>query len=224
VEAWKDISPPIDQWPGASALGTHNRQHGKKNLVLVVRGELLKKYPQTIIYAQKAHLYRDPLTNAPDPSRQPVIHEVKTEADMQAEIKFPIFKADIDPDYKFFGFELDAAAARGDEDPRTDADDWGYFFVIQEIPGEPRFGLDIKFDPDDSASTPITWNDMAWDRYDPSKKFLETAVRPQPGFVPGGGDSINQWGTDSASMAYILYQQPVMIAVHAREMLAGLAP
>ena len=223
VESWKDISPPIDRWPGASSLGTHNRQHGKKNLVLVVRGELLKKYPQTIIYAQKAHLYRDPTTNVPDKNREPVIHEVKTAADMAAEIKFPMFKAHIDPDYKFFGFDLSAEDARGDDTPQTDADDWGYFFVIQEIPGEPRFGLDIAFDPDDDPATPITWDDMAWDRYDPTKQFLEAKTKPLPGFNPAGGDSLNQWGTDSAAMAYILYQKPVMIAVHAREMLAGLA-
>lgn len=224
VEAWKDISPPIDRWPGASTLGTHNRQHGKTNLVLVVRGELLKKYPRTIIYAQKAHLYHDPKTNAPDPNKEPVIHEVTTEAEMLAEIKFPLFKADIDPDYKFFGFDLSAEAARGADAAQTDADDWGYFFVIQEIPGEPRFGLDIAFDPDADPLTPLTWDDMAWDRYDPARKFLEAAARPLPSFVPGGGDSINQWGADSASMAYILYQKPVMIAVHARDMLAGLAP
>jgi hypothetical protein len=30
------------------------------------------------------------------------------------------------------------------------------------------------------------------------------------------------WATDSASMAYILFQKPNMIAVHARKMLKGL--
>jgi hypothetical protein len=221
VESWKDITR-LDTWGKLSSLGTHNRHSGKKNLVLVVRGELLKKYPNTIIYAQKARIYKNPATGVPDGTKEPVIVEVQTAAEMQAEIKFPQFKADIDPDYKFFGFDLTAAQARGAENPTQESDDWGYYFVIQQIPGEPRFGMDIEFDPDEDSATPITWNDMAWNRYDPAKKFLETAVRPLPSFVPAGGDSINQWGADSASMAYILYQKPVMVAIHAREMLANL--
>lgn len=222
VESYKDITP-IDTWESFTLLGAHNRQHGKKNLVLVVRGELLKKYPNTIIYAQKAHIYKDPKTNAPNPAHEPVIIDVATKEQMQSEIKFPQFKADIEPDYKFFGFDLTIEAAYGDADPKTETDDWGYYFIIQQIPGEPVFGMDINYDPDDDSSTPITWDDMAWDKYDPAKKFIETASKPIGGFHPtGGGDSINQWGTDSASMAYILYQKPVMIAVHAKEMLEKL--
>ena len=223
VESWKDITP-IDTWGSATSLGTHNRQHGKQNLVLVVRGELLKKYPNTIIYAQKARIYKDPKTGVADPKKEPIIVEVQTDAQMREEIKFPLFKASIDPDYKFFGFDLTIEAAMGAEKPEREGDDWGFYFVIQQIPGEPRFGMDIAFDPDDDPLTPVTWDDMAWDRYDASRKFLETAVRPLPAFTPAGGDSLGQWGADSASMAYILYQKPVMIAIHAREMLSKLNP
>ena len=216
---WKDITP-LDTWGTLSALGTHNRQHGKQDLVLVIRGELLKKYPNTIIYAQKAHIYRDPVSGVVDGTRDPVIIDVQTEADMKAEIKFPLFKADIDPDYKFFGFDLTKEQARGADNPTKESDDWGYFFVIQQIPGEPRFGMDINFEHDDAAA-PVTWDDMAWDRY-PAKPFIETGVKPIGSFVPAGGDSLNQWGADSASMAYILYQKPVMVAIHAKEMLEKL--
>ncbi len=222
AEAWKDISP-IDTWTSQSTLGTHSRQQAKKNLVLAVRGELLKRYPRTIIYAQRAHLYKDAGTGTPRPERPPVILEVQTEAQMTTELRFPIFRAEIEPDYRFFGFPLTIEEARGDEDPRTDTDDWGWYFVIQQIPGEPRFGMDIAFDPDDDPSTPLTWNDLAWDRYPSGKAFIEAATRPT-GFTPAGPDAMSQWGQDSALMAYILYQKPVMIAVHAREMLAGLAP
>jgi hypothetical protein len=215
---WKDITP-LDKWGTLSTLGAHNRQHGKQSLVLVIRGELLKKYPSTIIYAQKAHIHKDPVTGAVDGTKDPVIIEVQTEADMKAEIKFPLFKADIDPDYKFFGFDLTKEQARGADHPAQENDDWGYFFVIQQIPGEPRFGMDIAFEHEDAA-TPVTWDDMAWDRY-PAKTFIETTVKPLA-IVPAGGDSLGQWGADSASMAYILYQKPVMVAIHAREMLEQL--
>ena len=49
---------PIDEWPARrrSARIAHPKRPQGKQLVLVVRGELLKKYPNTIIYAQKAHI------------------------------------------------------------------------------------------------------------------------------------------------------------------------
>jgi hypothetical protein len=52
--------------------------------------------------------------------------------------------------------------------------------------------------------------------------FIDVSVQPS-GFAPAGpGESAAQWGADSARMASILFQAPVMIAVHAKEMLEGL--
>jgi hypothetical protein len=223
TEKYKDITP-LDKWFSTSALGGHNNRniHGAKQVVMVVRGELLKKYPNTIIYAQKAHIYKDKEGN-PDPSHEPVVVEVQTESEMMTEIKFPIFKADINPDLRFFGFDLTIPQARGEEDPQTESDNWGWYFVIQQMPGEPQFGMDIKFTPDEDKETPITWDDLSWDKYTLTNGFLNTGVKPGDGFTPAGpGESINQWGANSAMMASILYQKPVMIAVHAKEMLANL--
>ena len=64
------------------------------------------------------------------------------------ELKFPLFRAEIDPDLRFFGFDLTIEKARGtvpsNEFPR---DKLGWFFVIQEVPGEARFGMDISYEP-----------------------------------------------------------------------------
>ncbi len=89
ADIYKDIDP-IDQWPSASDIGMHRnkkRPQGEQ-LVLVIRGELLKKYPNTIIYAQKAHIFKD-AHGVADPSKDPVILEIKTEADMKTEVQFP---------------------------------------------------------------------------------------------------------------------------------------
>ncbi|MEP6691195.1 MAG: hypothetical protein ABJD07_08555 [Gemmatimonadaceae bacterium] len=222
-ERSKDITP-LDTWGSASLLGTHRnpqRPPGEQ-LVLTVRGDLLKKYPNTLIYAQKAHLARDGSGN-PRPSDDPVIAPVASDADVQREIRFPVFKASVDPDIRFYGFDLSVEQARGDDQPQADSDDWGYFFIIQQLPGEPRFGMDVSFSPDDDPATPLTWNDLAWTLFPDAQEFIDTTLLPQS-FVPAGtGESLSQWGTDSAQMASILYQNPVMIAVHAKEMLAGLA-
>jgi hypothetical protein len=51
--------PPIHTWPRASKLGEHdNRQTApgteRNEIVLAIRGELLKKYPTTVVYAHAA--------------------------------------------------------------------------------------------------------------------------------------------------------------------------
>ena len=220
ADMYKDIDP-IDQWPSPSALGTHRnkkRPQGKQ-LVLVVRGELLKKYPNTVIYAQKAHLYKSNKGVA-DPAQDPVIHEIKTEADMESEAKFPIFRAEIDPDFRFIGFDMTIEQAKGDDNPKLDTDDWGYYFIIQQIPSEPRFGMDVTFSPDDDPATPITWDDLGWNNFDEGMQFVSTAIRPKPAFLNQLTPAERaQWGSHSADMAFVLYQKPVMIAVHAKEML-----
>jgi hypothetical protein len=221
TEKYKDITP-LDTWYNTSLLGKHNNRNigGNKQVVLVVRGELLKKYPNTIIYAQKAHIYKDSKGNA-DATKEPVIVEVSTDAEMKTEIKFPIFKAEVNPDIKFFGFDLTIPQAKGDDNPTKESDDWGWYFIIQQIPGEPRFGMDISFTPDDPLH--VTWDDLSWDKYSTVKGFIDTTVKPDSGFVPTGpGENINQWGSNSSMMANILYQKPVMIAVHAKEMLENL--
>ena len=115
--------------------------------MLLVRGELLKKYPNTIVYAQRAHIFHDK-NGTPDPTKDPVIVEVTTQAQMDAEILFPIFRAEVEPDIRFFGFDMTPEAAKGADNPQKATDDWGYYFIIQQVPGEPRFGMDVEFEPD----------------------------------------------------------------------------
>jgi hypothetical protein len=217
AEEFKEVVP-LDTWPTQSKVGTHRnpkRMPGDQ-LVLTIRGELLKKYPKTLVYAQRAH------RGTEHGAVVPVLGDVQTEAQMHAELKFPIFHAEVEPDIRFFGFELTKEQARGADDPEGEADDWGYFFVIQQLPGEPRFGMDVDFEPD-TPGGPFTWNDLSWDRFPDGMAFVDTSVQPGHGFVPAGpGENMGQWGRDAAEMASILFQAPVMVAVHAKEMLEGL--
>jgi hypothetical protein len=223
AERSKDITPH-DTWTASSELGTHRnpqRPPGEQ-VVLTVRGDLLKKYPNTLIYAQKAHIAKSG-SGTPLPDEDPIVVPVESDADVDREIKFPVFRAAVEPDIRFFGFDLSVEQARGAADPQVETDDWGYYFVIQQLPGEPRFGMDVSFAPDDDPNTPITWNDLAWTLFPDGQGFIDTSVLPES-FVPAGsGENLSQWGTDSARMAYILFQNPVMIAVHAKEMLEGLS-
>jgi hypothetical protein len=174
------------------------------------------------------------LNGEPDKSRPRKLFPLtpEQEADPPREIvKTPLYEAKVDPDIYFFGFDLTAEEARGGQivDGREDA---GWFFVIKERPGEPRFGLDLPR----SAPQPSvhTWNDLAWTDVlndFTASAFLrigEKAVNlTNPNSTGGLQDQYNEdsrfhWRADThaAELAYILYQVPVLMAVHAAEMLA----
>jgi len=142
-ELLKDI-PPITSWlPLTTSLGTHpNRTDiAPNNLVLLVRGELFKRYPNAIVYAGKAKL---------DPKTQQRVLDDTDE-------RYPIFGGTLSPDLTFLGFNLSAADARGG----TDTSLYGFFFVFQQQPSEPRFGLE----PNADASPVPHWAELAWTNF-----------------------------------------------------------
>jgi hypothetical protein len=208
TEEYKDIKP-IHTWTTDSLLGSHNNRDtsGKsEQAVLLIRGDLLKRYPNTVIFAQKAIAGSNP--------DEPVIDLDLTAEEFATQVKFPLYKAELPPDIKLFGFDLTIEQARGTDLTPGFTDHLGWFFIIQEVPGEPRFGMDITYDP---GSDGISWDDLAWDRLPPDTRFITAGVLPDISL-----SDKNKWGSDSANMAFILFQKPSMVAVHAKEMLANL--
>jgi hypothetical protein len=83
--------------------------------------------------------------------------------------------------------------------------------------------MDVTFSPDENAATPITWDDLGWDSFEPELRFVDTARTPKPAFRNQlTAAERDRWGRHSADMASILFQKPVMIAVHTRQMLEKL--
>ena len=221
AEKRKDIKP-LHTWSVKKTdpdrlLGKHNAQDPEgdtEQLVFVIRGELLKKYPNTVIYAQKA-VKKDGIRKINENSTDP------------KEIIFPIYKADLDPDIKLLGFNLTIEQAAGTQE--TDGfpgDNLGWFFIIAEVPGEPRFGMDLTYNPDKPDT--YTWNDLSWENFGgQTLEFVRGTVVPGntasgKEFIPPAGtvaDKTGAWSRSSADMAAILFQRPVMIATHATEML-----
>jgi hypothetical protein len=191
----------IHEWPQLNFLGTNSARVGMSTpnpLVLVIRGELLKRFPDTVIYAQKAKF------NGTDYQGRRLL---------DTELKFPLFTARVAPDLTFIGFDLTPAIARGDRNAPTPAPGW--FFVVQERPGEIRFGLDT----DTSATPPATWNDLSQG----NAPFTAGYLNATNNAVTATDNRINNkhipWGFNSTNMAEILYQNPVLLAVHADDML-----
>lgn len=184
---------------------------GTPLLVLTVRGELLRKYPGTIIYLQKS---KWPLENG-----VPVDTKHREEDTTEAP-KYPVFSAHVAPDIYFLGFEgVTADKVRGSAFS-VNPNDAGYFFVFQERAGEIRFGADVyQYDP--AAPNPPNqninkWDDLSWgqiaDNYadqryvDMAKGVTVTGVNENPESVT--------WNDNAASVAYALLQSPVRLLVH----------
>jgi len=194
-EALKDIRP-IHTWPDGNDLGSNqNRADLGDNVVLLMRGELIRRYPTAVIYACQAVL-------GADGKRQLGTTELH-----------PLYRGAFDPDVTYFGFPLTPDQARGSHQPGQPQ---GYFFVFQQQPTEPRFGLEP------AAVGPVTdWNDLSWEDFDlpadPTVPFF-APVRKQPHNVQAPLD-LNDWGKDAARMAVITLRRPVRVAIHAEMML-----
>ena len=77
------------------------------------------------------------------------------------------------------------------------------------------------------TETPTSWADLSWVNIlpegpspeDPSTSITIIKKANPPNIAP---TDVATWGTDSAAMAYILFQKPSMVAVHAKDMLEKL--
>ena len=164
--------------------------------------------------------------------------EIKKKPDPKF-VRTPLYSAKVDPDIYFFGFDLSVKEARGETKPETPTNDnAGWFFVIKERPGEPRFGFDIPSN-DGGGQEVVTWNDLDWSKVvDAEEGVIDVFTLAKPVALPTShvfGDSTDEKGkeeqykddrqvtwnssTDAANIAYILYQVPMMVCVHAAEML-----
>lgn len=236
-ERLRDITR-IHTWKKPERLDDHDNREllGDKEdeIVLVIRGELLKKYPNAIIYAHRAAWERNPdgTLNKEKPRKLKDLSDAQAASPPRDIVKTPLYDATVEPDIYFFGFDLTVEKAFNEKDPdRPDEEGPGWFFVIKERPGEPRFGLDIS----SKGGALNTWNELAWpDVGTAAGAVLRVGAKQDYTLQDPGGttatspvkkqyeeDKNFRWHkpTESAELAYILYQVPVLMAVHAAEML-----
>lgn len=247
-EKLRDI-PRLHKWSKTSALGDHdNREQpgdNEEEVVLVIRGELLKRYPTAVIYAHRACWQRKgeggdihpclrsgPIDNTRERRLAPLTEDEEV-APPQSKVRTPLYEAKVDPDIYFFGFDLTVKAAKGGTGAHPN-DDPGWFFVIKERPGEPRFGLDIDKQPKLNV-----WSDLSWEDVQPGPagSYIEfSSAMPKLLLKIPSGKTVDEkmpqyeddknvsWHKDigAADVAYMLFQLPVLVGVHASEMLKRL--
>jgi hypothetical protein len=195
LDGQTDIGP-IHEFGRNRRLGRNGLGPFEGAIVLLVRGDLLRRYPNSIVYATPS---RPDHRLDRDPSR----------------IEMPVFGGKLEPDITFVGFDLTAEEIEPEP---------GWFFVIQEQPTEPRFGLD---EPDGESPTPATWSELSWAHVGVAAgaHLPLAAVTPPLNLNLGGSGSPKaRWGQDAAHMAAITFQRPFRAAVHSSKVLAIRTP
>jgi hypothetical protein len=202
-----DITP-IAGWASTSTLGAHSGRPattgGGDALVLLLRAELLRRYPNLVVYAARAKWNANSSRDIDDTNEQQ-----------------PAFQGRLSAGVGFWGFDLTVSAVRGGTKP---GDDPGWFFILQEAPTEPRFGLE----PAGTFGTPPTdWPELAWSDLAPDATTLGAITYIDLGAALPSSTVIDplhaEWhtgdGARASDLAYITYRVPVRVAVHGSTMI-----
>lgn len=166
---------PIAQWRPDEPLGSH--VGGGERSVMILRSPLVSHLSETAIFLAKAE--------ADGPYRKPGATQVQ-----------PLFRGSAGLDTAYFGFAITPQELKSEP---------GWYFVIQELGGATRFGLDEQ-----ATATLNTWNDLAWPNVAVSGGYVAVSQKQPAPAQPRG----LLWGRDSAHMAAITLQLPVRLAIH----------
>ena len=185
--------PALHEWEATSELGSHmGAGSGEGHLVLLLRGELLRRYPGTVIYALRA----------------------ASRSRAATEKKFPLFRAGLTPDITCIGFELSLGAARGA------GNDPGWFFVLEQPPSQNRFGLDASEITGKEPQDLTSWNNLAWgDLVETADELASLTHAPARGRLRDHKIGDLKWGLNGGHMAAITRQLPVRVLLHAADLL-----
>jgi len=179
----------LSTWDAASAIGSH--VVNAVSMVLLVRGELVRRYPS--------------MTIATIPAKWNT-NESRSPLDDAARLELPAFRGRIGEDVVYAGFSnltpKDAVGTPVKADNKP-----GVFFLLSENPGDPRFGLDPE-----GGTTPPTRATLSWTQLTlPAEAVYATLSAfpavPDASFQPGSATP--------ASMANLVRQRPFRAFMHA---------
>jgi hypothetical protein len=201
---WGRSGEPADDIGPVHLFGNSDLAHtllnsGKSEAVLLLRSELLRRYPGSIIYLCRAKQVAETLELDDDT------------------IELPVFRGDLPPDVTFVGFPIEPEVLRGNGDP--------WWFVIAQPPTDPRFGLDDL--ADDTPTTPATSDGLAWGHMAPDGNLHTWApfATADPPLLHGHTIDTNlTWGDSAAVQAHLTYQHPVRVAIRAADLLPPPVP
>lgn len=194
--------PRMTTWAPPTPLGNNGAANGpdlEHVVVLLVRGEVLRRYPRTIVYAAPGRI---------DGTRLALETAVPWTA--------PQFLLRLDATTTAFAYALSVQDVRSDLAPADPAlKKAGWYFVFSEPVTGPRF----KFGEVASAQFD-QWTDLDWSMV-PQERGFALAGRELTPPSQETGPLAARWNTDAADVARIAFARPFRVAYHADELLAG---
>lgn len=181
--------PPIAEWPDSGPADP------AVGLAVIIRGELLARYPNTVVYLVEAQW-------------QGAFRLLRTSS-----TESPSVQTALGPDSMLYAFSRTASEARGTDSPAGAA---GWYVVIAEAPHAPRFGLAAT----KSATTSTRWSDVAWTELETDDVHGNHLQLDGPLITRAMTDPPNvSWGLDAGQQAAITLRRPTRIAIHASKLL-----
>jgi hypothetical protein len=206
-----ELSKPIHKFSttGPEPIGSHmaiggGSGTGFRPVVLVLRGESVRRYPDAIIAAVEAE---PPAANAGSAFPPTFI------AGSDARI---LFHAHLAPDYILVGFRLTIEEVRNGH----------WWFLLAEHPTAPRFGMAEAIAPNPRAAggsiqqDNLDWNDLTGsDGQLDHGRFLSPPVRTMSISDSGSNPAVQLWPGSSAVVARTLLRDPVRAAFEGKDLL-----
>ena len=177
-------------------LGSHLAGSGQGRVVLVVRGEVVRRYPDAMLLAMRAD-------KTPDAEGRP-----RFSANPNDTAKL-LFHHHLEPDILLIGFDLFPSQIQSER----------WWFFLTENPSAPRFGLDLAGEGNGPAANGVQRNNLDWNDLGPLSynRFLSTAARPLK-IVDGVGAPV-RWPDHAGVVARTLLQSPFRAAFNALKLI-----
>jgi hypothetical protein len=195
-----DIAP-LHTWTGPVALGDQLLQD-EALAVLLVRGDVLRRYPGTVVTAVRS--------GSPDNAgrHRPL---------QGGEALVPSFVIQVDAQTNAYAFEIPEQELLTPATPEAP----GWFFVFAENSYRIRFGFDAPPEPPAPPRDLASWADAAWppdgSPHPTSVPVLRSHAIAGLPFGPPGDAAADgpRWNRDAADIARITLQKPFRVAVQA---------
>ena len=180
-----DDIDPVHTWTPSSGLGEHGPGDPDGQVALLVRGELLRRYPNASLYAWRS-----------------VGGVLAANPRVPEDLRTPVFAGVLGADITFVGFDLGASELLSGD---------GWFFVIQEQATEARFGFD-ELDGPGPPPALTSWSAATWEHTGTAPgAYLRIADNPLAGTTLDGVRFVDH----AAHLAALTHQQPTRVAIHA---------
>jgi hypothetical protein len=187
-----ELTQPIHQFADLP-FGGHMKPTLDDRIVMLVRGELVHRYPGVIGHAVR-QAGKDQQTGLP-------LFEAGDGATV-------LFRVHLAPNILLIAFDLLPNTIK-QEDPSQP-----WWFLLAENPTEPRFGLDDVAAAGQDARNNLTWAQLLGGLPQGQQRFLRATT---PNLVVDGVP----WGSDAAAVAHLLFQLPARAAFLGTRMLTN---